>query len=63
MHYKNYKSKLTKLNKFAEKKYYQDKFEINKSNMKVTWGIIKEIIGKKSRTKLNRNANHQTVKI
>ena len=46
MQYKNYKNKLTKLMKFAEKKYYQDKLEINKRNMKKTWGIIKEVIGK-----------------
>ena len=46
MQYKNYKNKLTKLMKFAEKKYYQDKLDINKRNMKKTWGIIKEVIGK-----------------
>ena len=46
MQYKNYKNKLTKLMKFAEKKYYQDKLEINKRNMKKTWGIIKEVTGK-----------------
>ena len=44
--YKDYKNKLNKLIKLAEKKYYQDKLEINKSNMKKTWGIIKEVIGK-----------------
>ena len=44
MQYKNYKNKLTKLTKFAEKKYYQDKLEINRRNMKKTWGIIKEVI-------------------
>ena len=46
MKYKNYKNELTKLMKFAEKKYYQDKLEINKRNMKKTWGITKEVMGK-----------------
>ena len=46
MQYKNYKNKLTKLMKFAEKKYYQDQLEINKRNTKKTWGIIKEVIRK-----------------
>ena len=46
MKYKDYKNKLNKLIKLAENKYYQDKLEIYKSNMKKTWGIIKEVIGK-----------------
>ena len=40
MQYKNYKNKLTKLMKFAEKNYYQGKLDIDKRNMKKTWGII-----------------------
>ena len=45
MKYTDYKNKLNKLIKLTEKKYHQDKLELNKSNMRKTWGIIKEVIG------------------
>ena len=40
MKYKYYKNKVNKLIKLAEKKYYQDRLELNKSNMTKSWDII-----------------------
>ena len=45
--YKHYRNKLNKLLKVAERKHYDDLFEHNKSNLKKTWSIIKDVINKK----------------
>ena len=50
--YKTYKNKLNRIIKAAEKNYYQEKLEINKSNMKKIWSIIKEVIGKNKETQI-----------
>ena len=42
----NLKSSLKKKIRFAKAKYYADVFEKNKSNIRHTWGAIKEILGK-----------------
>ena len=59
--YKNYKNKLTRILKAAEKKYYSELLIANKSNMRKTWNIIKGIINKNrvqnphNKFKLNSN--------
>jgi hypothetical protein len=50
--YKNYRNKINKLIKIAEKKYYEDKLESNKCNMRKSWNIIKEFIGTKKSAKI-----------
>ena len=45
--YKMYRNRLTRLIKIAERKYYADLLESNKSNLKKTWNILKTIINKK----------------
>ena len=42
----NLKSSLKKKIRCAKAKYYADEFEKNKSNIRHTWGAIKEILGK-----------------
>lgn len=50
--YKLYRNKLTKLIKHAEKKHYEALLEANKSNLKKTWSILKDIINKKRKQKM-----------
>ena len=45
--YKRYRNKLTHVLKCAERKYYADILEKNRSNLKQTWVILKSIINKK----------------
>ena len=45
-YYKRYKNKLTNLLRAAEKRYYFDKIKLNQSNLKNTWKVLKEIIGR-----------------
>ena len=44
--YKCYKNKLTKILKYAEKQYYGKLFEACKSNIKVTWKNLNNILGR-----------------
>ena len=50
--YKGYMNKLNKIIKATEKKYYQEKLEMNKTNTRKTWTIIKEVIGKNKATQV-----------
>ena len=50
-----YRNRLTRLIKIAERKYYADLLESNKSNLKKTWNILKTIINKKKVHKVNEN--------
>ena len=43
---------MNKIIKATEKKYYQEKLEINKTKMRKTWTIIKEVIGKNKATQV-----------
>ena len=52
--YKDYKNKLTRLLKVAEKKYFNDLLMANKNNMKKTWSIIKGIINKNRVQRCNK---------
>ena len=45
-HYKTYKNLFEKIKKNAKKNYYQRKLELYENNMKSTWKVMKEIIGK-----------------
>ena len=45
--YKTYRNKLKQILYKAEKEYYSDLISANKSNMKITWSILKDIINKK----------------
>ena len=38
--YRNYKNKLTTIIRFSQKKYYADKFDSLKENIKGTWKMI-----------------------
>ena len=44
--YKDYRNKLTKVLRIAERNHYTNLLELHKSNMRKSWNIIKEIIGK-----------------
>ena len=46
MRYKAYKNQLSRLLKAAEKSYYKDLLLSNKDNMRKSWSIIKNVIGK-----------------
>ena len=46
MLYKQYRSKVNSEMLVAERKYYQNMLENNKVNLKTTWQILKDIIGK-----------------
>ena len=45
-YYKQYKSKLQHLMKVAEKQYYHDLILKYKNDMKISWGLIKDIINR-----------------
>ena len=45
-HYKTYKNLFEKIKKNSKKNYYQRKLELNENNIKNTWKVMKEIIGK-----------------
>ena len=45
--YKRYRNKLNSLMKCAEKQYFADLLESNKSNLKKTWTIMKHIVNRK----------------
>ena len=49
--YKRYRNKLNKMLSDAERSHYSDMLNENKSNMKKSWRILKEIINKKKTTK------------
>ena len=51
LYYKNLKCKIA---------HYANLLEANKSNMKKTWGILKDIINKNKLTRYNRNLNWMT---
>ena len=48
-YFRNYRKTLTKMIKHAKSKFYSNKFENCKGDMKKTWGIINDIRGKKKR--------------
>ena len=48
-YYKNYRNKLCRLLRKAEKRHYNELIERNKNNLKMTWNIIKEIINKRKK--------------
>ena len=47
--YKKYRNKLTTIIRTSRKLYYTEKLNKVKSNMKSTWGVINEVIGKKKK--------------
>jgi len=51
--YKLYKNRLKHLIQAAKKYYYQDLLAANKSNLKQSWRILREIIGKKGHNVCN----------
>ena len=53
--YKLYKKQLSKLLKIAEKQHYHHLLESNKRNLKKSWAIIKDVIGKKKIENSNCN--------
>ena len=44
--YKTYKNLFERVKKYSKKSYYQDQLFKYKDNIKKTWGVIKEVIGK-----------------
>ena len=53
--YKRYRNKLTHVFKCAERKYYADILEKNKSNLKQTWVILKSIINKNKSSRIQED--------
>ena len=45
--YKRYRNRLNHVLRAAERKHYNEQIIKHKSNLKKTWGIIKEVINKK----------------
>ena len=45
--YKDYKRKLQQLLRYTERNYFHNLLQENKSNLKKTWKVLKDIIGKK----------------
>ena len=54
MKYKRYRNKLTHVLKWAERKYYADILEKNRSNLKQTWVILKSIINKNKSSRIQQ---------
>ena len=50
-YYRCYKNRLNGLLKIAEKKYFAEKFESSKSNLKKVWSILKGFINKRKNYK------------
>ena len=48
--YKNYNNKLNSIKRKAERDHYSNQLEINKSDMKKSWKIMKTVIGNKRKT-------------
>ena len=61
--YKDYRNKLNKMIKATEKNYYQEKLEMNKTDMRKTWTIIKEVIGKNKATQVQTKFKLSSVEI
>ena len=60
--YKNFRNRLNKLIRIAEKSYYAEKFEAYKSNSKQTWQTIRQILNKNDRIPVTdsfRNGNDE----
>ena len=55
--YKTYRNKLKQILYKAEKEYYSNLISANKSNMKKTWSILKDIINKKKSQQINPGLN------
>ena len=49
--YKTYNNKLTNVIRYAERQYYQDKFELAKGNINKTWQILKTVINPNTQNK------------
>ena len=49
---KNYNNKLNSIKRKAERDHYSNQLEINKSDMKKSWKIMKTVIGKKKKKQL-----------
>ena len=47
--YKNYNNKLNSIKRKTERDNYSNQLEINKSDMKKSWKIMKTVIGKKKK--------------
>ena len=52
---KTYQTKLTNVIRYAERQYYQDKFELAKCNVNKTWQILKTVINPNTQNKPSIN--------
>ena len=50
MKYKRYRNKFDNLKRVAKKQYFQHQLGNAKNNMKQTWSIINQLIGKTTQT-------------
>ena len=60
--YKNFRNRLNKLIRIAEKSYYAEKFEAYKSNSKQTWQTIRQILNENDKIPVTdsfRNGNDE----
>ena len=51
--YKTYNNKLNSIKRKAERDYFSNQLDINKSDMKKSWKIMKSVIGNKRKTNQN----------
>lgn len=61
--YKTYRNKLTNIIRISRKMYYSDQFDKAKSNMKYTWDVINDLIGKKGKNSPNDNFTMDNIPI
>ena len=59
VYYKSYRNKLNTILKKSEKQLYSDFLAANKSNIKKTWQIMKNIVNKNKMKRLIPNSNFQ----
>ena len=59
--YREYRNKLNTLLKMEEKNYYQSLILANKSNLKKTWGIIKQVINELKYPKLSEFSHNCSI--
>ena len=54
---KKIRNKVISLQRKAERNYYKEQLEINEHDLRKSWNVIKDIIGKEGKNKQNKSAN------
>ena len=54
--FKKTRNKVISLQRKAERNYYKEQLEINEHDLRKSWNVIKDIIGKEGKNKQNKSA-------